>query len=290
MSKTLKETFEERKLAKLTERLQKIDLKLLNEQLLLEKIDAGDLKTATSVIKKLRIIKSKLPNSALSKGVDDAIAGVNKFTGGGILAKGWNKLKSVARIDNPLLKALALASALENGLKQLPSILENSIENIQEKSDIPLDDILADNPNALKILKTNLVKLFTPEGVLGTLFKKVPFIDTKSFIDELVASTPGQLNDAFKVAQTGPSSAETEAVAKDIAVAITPETNKGTTPEEKSTNVDKKTGPTSPEEKTKVKLLRDKLKAVEIGSKDPKVLVPIYIDMIRAGLDPAKMK
>lgn len=118
------------KITMLNERVVILDRKMLNERhtrLLVEALDDATLQTANNIINKLRKIKGKGLKS-LDDSISEAENQLNKYTGGGVLSKALTKLKSVVGIDNPLVKFMTFANALENGFKQLPTIINNATD------------------------------------------------------------------------------------------------------------------------------------------------------------------
>lgn len=129
MARTLKEQYSQRKLQSLKERAQKADKQLLAEanfaRLLLEAMDPEDLQKVSAIVDKLNTLKApELPH--LSAAIEQAQAELNKFTGGGPIAKAWANLKTKIGIDNPVVKVTTFADALERGFAQVPQILKNN--------------------------------------------------------------------------------------------------------------------------------------------------------------------
>ena len=130
MTQSLKERYEAKRLNELREHVKKIDTDMLNEQyllLMLEAMNQDDLDSVTAIVEKLTKIKDAAPTmKRLCNTIDQMIADVNKYTGGGSLAKVWNKLKEKLGGKNPIVQVTALANVLEAGFKQIPQILKNN--------------------------------------------------------------------------------------------------------------------------------------------------------------------
>lgn len=220
MSQTLKERYETQLLNAVSERASKADQELMIEtktaNMLIEAMNAQDLKKASEVIDKLRTLKGK-GFVSLDTAIDKAIAELNKYTGGGPLTQTWAKLKTKVGIDNPLVKVMTFSNALETGFKQIPTILKNNLGEItQEMSTKSANDVIQDE-NVKTNISNNLLKALSPAGVFGA-FKRVPYVDNmKILIQDLLSAPLKNLNDLVKLTTSGPQTAEIAADIKDVA-------------------------------------------------------------------------
>jgi len=237
MAITLKEQHTHKKLQILTERVKAIDTQIINENraanLLLEAMDQGDLDKASAIIDQLTAIKGKgLPS--VDNAVAQATAEINKFTGGGPIAGALSKLKGKLGFDNPLVKILALANALETGFKQVPQIIKNNVGQLTpEQADQTLEQIansaqsagkatvsggkVTDSAENVKTtLVTNVLKALKPKGFFSS-FKKIPYIDMNALADELTKVPLKNLNAIVKQVTSGPQASEVAQSVQDVA-------------------------------------------------------------------------
>lgn len=222
MAGTLKQQYDAKNLLRLREQVKKADRQVLVEtrttRLILEAMNEEDLKKATQIIDKLRGLKGK-GLASLDTAIDAAITELNKYTGGGAIAQAWTKLKSRVGIDNPLVKVMTFANALETGFKQVPTVLKNNLGEIKpDMAKKTLDELLADKQDAKKVVTQNLLKALTPKGVFGA-FKKVPYIqDMKMFVADMLSTPLENLNTVVKQTAGGP---QTDQIAADIKGSVT---------------------------------------------------------------------
>ena len=210
-------------------------------QLIIEALNEKDLQTATTIIDKLRKIKGKgLKN--LDVAIDQAEAEINKYTGGGLLTKAWTKLKSLVGIDNPLVKIMTFANALENGFRQMPTILNNNIDLSKVNKDNSLTQ-LGLNQQQTQTILNNMRKALSPSG-LFTIFKKVPYIETDNLINDLLNVPIKNLETVIQVAQTGPQTNELAPDMKDQLRPGTAQTTK-TTEDQPTQQTQKNVGTTT---------------------------------------------
>lgn len=212
MPQTLKNRRSSRQI---NERLQQVDARLLAEAnhagLLLEAMDEQDLQRAGEIINKLRKVKGKGVKS-LDQAIEKAESQLNKYTGGGPLTKAWTKLKGIAGFDNPLVKFMTFANALEQGFRQMPQIFKNNIDvDISQNLDKPLSQLVTD-PDKQKTLLNNMLKALSPSGFFGA-FKKVPYVDKNVLVQELM-QVP--LKNFAAIAQAINSGPNTQQVADDV--------------------------------------------------------------------------
>lgn len=208
MSKTtLKSKYVQSRLRLTEERLHSLDKRLMTEgrvsNLITEAMDENDLQSASKIIDKLRALKGR-GLSTLDKGIEQAETELNKYTSGGPLAKAWTKLKGKLGIDNPLVKVMTMANALEQGFRQLPMILKNSIGNendLYKNANSSIAELVTDETKQ-KILIKNIMKAMTPAGVFGA-FKKVPYVDMTALVPELLAVDIGVLAPMIKTFTSG---------------------------------------------------------------------------------------
>jgi len=180
-------------------------------------MDEEDLKKVSQVIDKLRGLKGKGLHS-LDTAIEQAEAELNKYTGGGAIAKAWGKLKSKVGIDNPVVKIMTMADALEQGFKQLPVILKNNIgdmESLKSQAEKSIDDIVTD-AGKKKTLVANIVKALSPKGIFGS-FKNLPYLDKNTFAADITATKLSALAPIIKAGTSGASPQEVAGDLKDTA-------------------------------------------------------------------------
>lgn len=223
MSKTLKENYQHKRILEVENKLKKIDAKLIEASvdyqahLLLEALDENEYKEATEVIAKLQKINDLAKSSnldLLSGAINTIVKEINSFTGGSDLTRFKGRISNLfskTPAKNPILAGLAMVGALEMGFKQFPVILKNNIPEIEtdkEKQGMKLIDIIKDDDALKKNVETNLLKAFVPSGTFGKIFGKIPGIDTKQLISDLMNATIVQLNDIAKVLNEGPKTTD----------------------------------------------------------------------------------
>lgn len=246
-------------------------------KLIVEAMDEEDLKKVSSLIDKLRSIKKPtLP--VLSAAIEQAEAELNKYTGGGVLTAAWTKLKDLVGIDNPIVKITTFANALERGFSQMPTIIKNNVGSTDEidtsksiqsllaptikktgtAKPIETEKIFTDDPvgshwpgpaaqneadndatmnQRLKNVVQQMLKALSPGGIFG-VFKKVPYVDTKALVGELLKVPINELAPLIKQVQAGTKAADVAPDLKDTIAGQgedeTKATEKGDPP--KSTN------------------------------------------------------
>ena len=215
MTKSLQERYEIKKVYAINERAKRAKSQLLiNEsmtRLLLEAMDENDLKTAEKIIDKLRSMKGKgLKNLDVS--ISEAESELSKYTGGGALTQAWTKIKSSLGLDNPLVKVMTFANALEKGFKQFPSIIKNVIGGNVDFDDSKSITDMGLSEDQQKNLISNMRKALAPEGIFG-MFKKVPYINNDKLISDLISVPIKNLMSVVNVSNSGP---QTSKIANDI--------------------------------------------------------------------------
>lgn len=261
MPKTLKKQYEVRQVRTLHERVRTADAQVLAENrlstLLIEAMDEEDLQKVSAIIDKLNKIKSpELPK--LTAAIEQAQAELNKYTAGGPLTKAWTKLKSLAGVDNPIVKITTFADALERGFSQIPTILKNNGINLknadlskslatvlstpngqrnhEERGSLNMSSAAADTSdtvdtaaegvtneatiNAQNKLNSvvNQLRTALSPGGVFGVFKKVPYIDSATLAKELVAAPLNVFSRIAKQIQSGTKAAE---VAPDLKQQVT---------------------------------------------------------------------
>lgn len=119
----------------MTQTLREIYLANQAANVLIEALDEESLRQVSQVIEVLRGLK-KFNLPSLTGGIDKMIKELNAYSGGGGVAKAWEKLKSKMGADNPVVRAIAFASALEGGIMQLPNIVKNNVEVEADPEDL----------------------------------------------------------------------------------------------------------------------------------------------------------
>lgn len=204
----------------INENIRKADRQLLVENrtatLLIEAMDEGDLQKASAIIDKLRAVKGKGVKS-LDAAIDSAETQLNKYTAGGPLTKAWTKMKNVVGINNPLVKFMTFANALETGFKQMPTILKNNLGgiDINANQDKTLTQLITD-PDKQKITSDNMLKALSPKGFFGA-FKKVPYVDKNTLVQDLMNVPIKNLASVIQQINSGPSSDQIATDIKDVA-------------------------------------------------------------------------
>lgn len=246
MAKTLKERYENKRLTNVKERAHRAETRLVNEakavRLIVEAMDEEDLSKVSQVIDKLRTMKGKGLQS-LDAAIEQAEAELNKYTGGGAISKAWGKLKAKVGVDNPVVKIMTMADALEQGFKQLPVILKNNIgdsESLKSQADKSIDDIVTDEGKK-KTLIANIVKALTPKGIFGS-FKNLPYLDREMFATDISATKLSALAPIIKAGTSGTSPQEVASDLKDTAIAGGEAQTKGSSGSEPSKETSKSTG------------------------------------------------
>ena len=129
MARSLKERYEVKRIHEVQERARKANVQVIAEhkaaRLIVEAMSDEDLEKVGEIVKKLNSLKApELPK--LTAAIEQAQADLNKYTAGGPISAGWNKMKSLVGIDNPVVKVTTFADALEKGFSQIPKILKNA--------------------------------------------------------------------------------------------------------------------------------------------------------------------
>lgn len=237
--KTLQQKYQEKKLQETVNRAQMAS-RFIREnrsdyyaRLLIEELSQEDLDKATEVIEKLRKFEdiAKTGNMpTLANALKKAQEEVNKYTGGegSKMKQNIMGLFSKSKGNNPITKSLALASALEQGLKQIPQVLKNNIKDYDKGDNAKktLQDLLGSDQKAQKVVSDTLKKAFVPKGIFGKIFGKIPYMENpEKFVAELMSSaTPKALAELFKANDAGPQTAE---IAQDMQQTIAASGNKG---------------------------------------------------------------
>ena len=235
MQLTLKQQYKAKKLKTLQEHVRSVDQRMLKENhvagLIVEAMNKADLEKSTQIIDKLRKMTGKGLKS-LDTAIDTAIAEINKYTGGGTLTAAWTAMKSKVGIDNPLVKMMTFANALETGFEQVPIIIKNNVGEVsKEDSEKNLTYMTGKkDPNVEDTVQKSLLKAFRPKGVFGA-FKKVPYInDMNEFAFELMNVPLKNLNVIIQQSAQGANSDEIAKDIKDTAAQSGDVETKGTQP------------------------------------------------------------
>lgn len=288
-NKTLQQKYQEKKLQETIVRARKA-ARVLKEnrpdhhaKLLMEALDEEELKKASEVIEKLRKLgdtAEKFKLSSLAKAIDSAEKEVNEYVGGTGSSQFVQKVKSLFSRStgaNPVLKALALASALEQGFKQIPTILKNNIKDVEKKKEDTIQTILGTDEKTRKNISNTLEKAFVPEGIYGKIFNKIPYFENqKAFVQELMMNaTPLALSELVKADKSGRSAEEiAPEVQQDVAGA-----KKG----EGETNIDDKSLAIVPKDSAKAKKIIDiatqNAKKAGLDEKGKKALDDLLVDL-----------
>ena len=235
MIPTLKEQHATKKINSLRGHIKLIDVGLLKENhdanLIIEAMNKADLDKSTQIIDKLRKMTGK-GLKTLDAAIEQAIGEINKYTGGGPLANAWTSMKSKVGIDNPLVKMMTFASALETGFEQVPIIIKNNVGEIsKEDSEKNLTYVAGKkDPEVEKTVQKMLLKAFRPKGVFGA-FRKVPYVnDMNEFAFELMNVPLKNLNALVQQSAQGAGSDEIAKDIKDVAAQSGDVESKGTQP------------------------------------------------------------
>lgn len=299
MTKTLKSRY---KLEQLVENVHRLDKQFLLQEnqvrIILEAMDQQDLQKSTAIIDKLRNIQNK-GSGVLDSAIEKAIAELNKYTGGGPISQAWSKLKSKVGIDNPLVKVMTFANALETGFKQIPTIVKNNVGALtSDKADQSLLELLTDDEEKRKTVADNIKKALAPKGIFGA-FKRIPYTDSEMLTQDLMSMPIKSLNTIVKQTVSGPT---TDQIASDIKSSVTgkgdvetkgtvpadttkaSEPTKGTKPPSESmpSNETTPTGETPPrsEEPLASKVVkRVKPALMDLGIKDVEKLINVLDDL-----------
>lgn len=216
MVQNLKSRYAAKKRTSLSENIIKADAQVLLEgrtaNLLIEAMSETDLQRASQIIDKLRNIKGKGIKS-LDTAIESAETQLNKYTAGGPLTKAWTKLKGVVGINNPLVKFMTFANALETGFRQMPTILKNNLGgiDINDNQDKSLTQLITD-PDKQKIVTNNMLKALSPQGIFGA-FKKVPYVDKTTLVQDLMNVPLKNFAAVIQQVNSGPNSNQ---IAQDI--------------------------------------------------------------------------
>lgn len=215
------------------ERLQRADKRLIIEnrraQLLIEAMNDQDLQKASTIIDKLRKIKGKGVKT-LDGAIGEAETQLNKYTGGGPLDKAWSKLKGIVGFDNPLVKFMTFSNALENGFRQMPTIIKNNVDaDLNANLDKTLAQLVPD-PDKQKVVTDNMLKALSPRGFFGA-FKKIPYVDKQALVQDLMNIPLKVFADVTRAVNQGPNSDQVATDLKDTATETGGPGTKGTTGE-----------------------------------------------------------
>ena len=280
MQQTLKEKNKQKRILEVQNKLKKIDNRLMESSvnfqvdLLLEALDENEYKEATEVIEKLKALNDKAKEfkmQNLASAIEIIIKNINEFTGGTALSRLGGKMSSLfskTPAKNPILAGLAMVGTLETGFKLIPTILKNNIPDIEKdaaKQKQTIMDLIKDDKKLEKNVNDNLAKAFVPTGTFGKLFGKMPGLDMKNFMLDILGVTPEQLGVVSKILDTGAKVAE-----------IDP---KLANPKEAGAATDgKKPGEASPEQKQKnIKATQDEAK--KAGISDGKALIALFDEL-----------
>ena len=223
MQQTLKEKNKQKRILEVQNKLKKIDNRLMESSvnfqvdLLLEALDENEYKEATEVIEKLKTLNDKAKEfkmENLATAIEVIIKNINEFTGGTALSRLGGKMSSLfskTPAKNPILAGLAMVGTLETGFKLIPTILKNNIPDIEKdaaKQKQTIMDLIKDDKKLEKNVNDNLAKAFVPTGTFGKLFGKMPGLDMKLFMIDILGVTPEQLGVVSKILDTGAKVAE----------------------------------------------------------------------------------
>lgn len=313
MSTTLKQKYKNNQLKVLSEKLEILDKDLCKEMkhanLLIEAIEEEDLETITKIVEKLRKMKGKgVP--ALDKAISNAETEITKYGSGGFGTEFLTKIKGLVGIKNPVVKVTTFADALEQGLKQVPTILKNIIgdqEFLTKNLDLPIDEILKKDAKKKKILIDTILKALKPKGLLSS-FKNVPYVeDMNKLVTDLTATKLKNLVDLVKLSNSGPSAQSLSTDVKDTIAGDGTDkqttTAVGSEPTKKgqeaspgkdttsSTPTSEKTPTQTSSTQPNVKKVANKLRStLRLKGVNDNTLSKVVDDLINAGLDPEKLK
>lgn len=199
-------------------------------QLLIEAMNERDLQQASAIIDKLRKLKGKGLKS-LDSAIEQAETQLNKYTSGGPLTKAWTKMKGVVGINNPLVKFMTFANALETGFKQFPTIIKNSVDaDLNANLDSSLAQLVPDEDKQ-KALINNMMKALSPKGFFGA-FKKVPYVNRQDLVQELINVPIKNFAAILQQMNSGPNTQQVAGDLKDTATASGGVDTKGSEPAE----------------------------------------------------------
>lgn len=314
MSMTLREKYLLKKQKQLSEKLNSTDKNFLQEtkitNMIIEAIEEEDLQEVEKLIDKLRSMKGK-GVAALDKAISNAEADVAKYASGGIGTEFLTKIKGMVGLKNPIVKVTTFADALEQGLKQVPTILKINLgdqEFLKKNLEFPIDKILEKDAKKKKVVTDTIFKAFKPKGILSS-FKNVPYVEDMSKLARDLTATPlKNLVDLVKLSSAAPTAQSLTDDVKDVATAtstgdkqttsVTPATSteKGeqTAPTKdttKTTGTEEKPAPQAAEPGTKNAI--DQLKDYLAGpSRENNLnnLPKVVQALIDAGLDPEKLR
>lgn len=251
MSKTLKETYNERQL-----------LEARNISLVLEALDAqkvGEIANAIDALERL-IPQDKM--GTFYAAVDAAKNELSKTLTGGVLTK------AKQAITQPVSKAVALADGLKAGFRMLPQLLKTFVPQDKQNVDDTLDNLIPDPAKKQEFIKafSNAIR---PSGIVAALGKLfggggVPFLKN---VDAAVAEMMQNMkkNDLVNLSRTTAQAPQT--ISPDVAKELQTqaqgqgETKPGTKPAEQTvqaaapqatqaTQSSQETQPTQPAEGT----------------------------------------
>lgn len=223
MGFTMKNSLEERYITRrlrLTEaRVARAEAQVLRENkaatLIIEALDQSDYQRVTQIIDKLRKLKGHNMTN-LDNGIDQAIAQLNKYSEGKPLDKVWRKLKGVFGFDNPVVKILTFADALEKGFGQMPTIIKNNLGDSIDKSKSIAQLVI--NEKTRKTLVGVIRKALSPGGLFGA-FKKVPYVGADALTSDILTTPINNLINVIKVVESG---VQTKDIAPDMKQQLQP--------------------------------------------------------------------
>lgn len=190
------------------------EARLFNKRMdvIVEALNKEDFATATQIINKLEKMKNKgLTN--LDSAISKAQAELNKYVQGGKLADAWQSIRTMVGLDNPLVKVMTFANALETGFSQVQQIIQNNLQQVDKSKSLAE---LGLSPDKLKTVVGTLQKALSPGGVFAGA-KTVPYINKKSLVSDLINTPISKLESVAQVASEGPQTNQIAPDMKDVA-------------------------------------------------------------------------
>lgn len=198
---TLKQLFEQKRIAQLKEKLGRLGMP---RRTLTEILDKQTLEQAVTAIKGLEQYKGNI--DALDQIVNSVLTDVNNYItkAGGTT----EKLLPVVQADegtSPIIRALMLTNALEGGFQQLSTIVQNNIKgtNDPDTSEKTIIELLPSNDKQAA-MNLQLTKAFSPPNTT-----EIPYLEgggKKAFIDSLMNTPTIKLNAIARQVSSGRSS------------------------------------------------------------------------------------
>jgi small nuclear ribonucleoprotein (snRNP)-like protein len=190
---SLKEAYNQKRKGLLKEKLNKIEQR---NPIISEVLEKQTLEQSTISINSLKQYKGNI--DALDQIIDIALTDVKNYVtkSGGTLEKLLNVIQTQMG-SNPIINALILTNALENGFRQLTSIIQSNVGTMKDP-DIENKTIIEILPEVGKqvSISTAMEKAFSPIG-LPTGTSEIPYLDgnsKKTLIDSIMNTPVNKLN------------------------------------------------------------------------------------------------